>query len=306
MARKTRKRKKTGTTPAQSGAQSRRTTLRQIVTVGIGGAVLVGGGGALGRAGLGGPAVGARGGRPGAAEERGGVGGVRAGGGGRFGPPGPAGAPTGGRVGGRPTGRNFLSVDSRAVPTRAAWTLGWRSADMLIGRHLQDHGDWPRAMALTAWGTANMRTGGDAPAQAPAPMGVKPVWDEISGRVTGFAITPAGPPRPPRRDVTLRLPGLFRHALPPHIGLLARPPPAPTGPCCLPGPSPRHGSVAPHRRPGQPGLHKTRPHPHHAPSPPQKNEQRVKNQCHRSFGKVLLDLHILWLDEDAEDRKANC
>lgn len=45
MARKTQKRKKTGTTPAQSGAQSRRTTLRQIVTVGIGGAVLVGGGG---------------------------------------------------------------------------------------------------------------------------------------------------------------------------------------------------------------------------------------------------------------------
>jgi cobaltochelatase CobN len=28
--------------------------------------------------------------------------------------------------------RNFYSVDSRAVPTPAAWELGWKSAELLI------------------------------------------------------------------------------------------------------------------------------------------------------------------------------
>ena len=88
--------------------------------------------------------------------------------------PGPSGAPTRGRLDVLPTGRNFYSVDSRAVPTPAAWALGWKSAMLLVERHLQDHGDWPRAMLLTAWGTANMRTGGDDIAQALALMGVKP------------------------------------------------------------------------------------------------------------------------------------
>ena len=84
---------------------------------------------------------------------------------GRFVEPGPSGAPTRGRPDTLPTGRNFFSVDSRAVPTRTAWALGWKSASLLIDRHLQDHGDWPRTLLLTAWGTANMRTGGDDIAQ---------------------------------------------------------------------------------------------------------------------------------------------
>ena len=67
-------------------------------------------------------------------------------------PPAPLAQPTRGRPDTLPTGRNFYSVDSRAVPTPAAWALGWRSAEMLIERHLQDHGDWPKAMLITAWG----------------------------------------------------------------------------------------------------------------------------------------------------------
>ena len=47
---------------------------------------------------------------------------------GRFVPPGPSGAPTRGRPEVLPTGRNFYSVDIRAVPTAAAWALGPRRA----------------------------------------------------------------------------------------------------------------------------------------------------------------------------------
>ncbi|MBU2937318.1 MULTISPECIES: cobaltochelatase subunit CobN [Pacificibacter] len=139
---------------------------------------------------------------------------------GRFVHPGPSGAPTRGRLDVLPTGRNFFSVDARAVPTQTAWKLGWKSANMLIERHLQDHGDWPRAMLVTAWGTANMRTGGDDIAQALALMGVKPKWDSMSRRVTGFEILPAGVLGRPRVDVTLRVSGFFRDAFPQLIALV--------------------------------------------------------------------------------------
>ena len=76
-----------------------------------------------------------------------------------------------------PTGRNFYSVDCRAVPTPAAWQLGWRSAELVVEQYLQRHGTWPRQVALSAWGTANMRTGGDDIAQALALMGCRPQWD---------------------------------------------------------------------------------------------------------------------------------
>ena len=138
---------------------------------------------------------------------------------GRFVMPGPSGAPTRGRPDVLPTGRNFFSVDSRAVPTPTAWTLGWRSASLLVERYIQDHGDYPRTMALSAWGTANMRTGGDDIAQALALLGVQPTWATGSGRVTGFDIMPATVLGRPRVDVTLRVSGFFRDAFPAQIDL---------------------------------------------------------------------------------------
>lgn len=140
--------------------------------------------------------------------------------GGRFLAPAPSGAPTRGRLDTLPTGRNFYSVDTRAVPTPTAWALGWKSANLLIEKHLQTEGDWPRAMLLTAWGTANMRTGGDDIAQALALMGVKPTWDAANRRVTGFEIIPHTALGRPRVDVTLRVSGFFRDAFPVLIALV--------------------------------------------------------------------------------------
>ncbi len=133
---------------------------------------------------------------------------------GRFLEPGPSGAPTRGRPDVLPTGRNFYSVDTRTVPTPAAWSLGWKSATLLVERHMQDHGDWPRTIALSAWGTSNMRTGGDDIAQGLALMGVQPTWDAASRRVTGFSVMPADVLDRPRVDVTLRVSGFFRDAFP--------------------------------------------------------------------------------------------
>ncbi|TDQ86410.1 cobaltochelatase CobN subunit [Dongia mobilis] len=139
---------------------------------------------------------------------------------GRFVPPGPSGAPTRGRLDVLPTGRNFFSVDTRSVPTQTAWALGWQSALLVLERHRQEHGAWPRAIVLSAWGTANMRTGGDDIAQALALMGVRPTWDPGgSGRLNGFEVMPLSVLGRPRVDVTLRVSGFFRDAFPAQIDL---------------------------------------------------------------------------------------
>ena len=134
--------------------------------------------------------------------------------------PGPSGAPSRGRADVLPTGRNFYSIDCRAVPTPTAWQLGWRSAQELCTLYLQTHGEWPKRIALSAWGTANMRTGGDDIAQALALMGCRPIWEGAGGRVTGIEVLPVSLLDRPRVDVTLRVSGLFRDAFPEQLGLL--------------------------------------------------------------------------------------
>ncbi len=139
---------------------------------------------------------------------------------GQFVPPGSSGAPTRGRIDVLPTGRNFYSLDNRTVPTPTAWNLGQRSAEDLLLRHFQDFGQYPKALGLSAWGTSNMRTGGDDIAQALALIGAKPVWEPSSWRVTGFEIIPLPKVGRPRVDVTLRISGFFRDAFPAQIELL--------------------------------------------------------------------------------------
>ncbi|MDQ0392496.1 cobaltochelatase subunit CobN [Labrys monachus] len=138
---------------------------------------------------------------------------------GRFVRPGPAGAPTRGRADVLPTGRNLTTLDPRAVPTRAAFAIGSRAADALVQRYLQDHGDHPRRIVLDLWGSATMRTGGDDLGQALALLGVRPVWDNASSRVSGFEILPQARLDRPRIDVTLRISGLFRDVFAQQIAL---------------------------------------------------------------------------------------
>ena len=138
---------------------------------------------------------------------------------GRFIAPGPSGAPSRGRLDVLPTGRNFYSVDNRAVPTPTAWELGRKSAENLLLRHFQDHGTPLTSLALSVWGTANMRTGGDDIAQALAFIGAKPTWDPGSLRVSGYEIIPLAKLGRPRVDVTLRISGFFRDAFPAQIAL---------------------------------------------------------------------------------------
>jgi cobaltochelatase CobN len=138
---------------------------------------------------------------------------------GRFVEPGPAGAPSRGRLDVLPTGRNLFTIDPRAVPTRTAWEIGARTASEVMTRHAQEHGEWPRRIVIDLWGSATMRTGGDDLAQAFSLLGVRPLWDNASTRVCGFEILPLAKLDRPRVDVTLRISGLFRDVFPTQIAL---------------------------------------------------------------------------------------
>jgi cobaltochelatase CobN len=134
-------------------------------------------------------------------------------------PSGASGAPTRGKPEVLPTGRNFYSVDIRAVPTETAWCLGRKAAEVLVDQYTQDNGEYPKTLGLSIWGTSTMRTGGDDIAQALALIGVQPVWDGVSRRVVDFEILPLSILGRPRVDVTLRISGFFRDAFPNLIDL---------------------------------------------------------------------------------------
>ncbi|WEH32791.1 cobaltochelatase subunit CobN [Streptomyces sp. AM 4-1-1] len=139
---------------------------------------------------------------------------------GGFVPAGPSGSPTRGLVNVLPTGRNFYSVDPKAIPSRLSWEVGQSLADSLIARYLADTGDYPKSVGLTVWGTSAMRTQGDDIAEILALLGCRPVWDDASRRVTGFEVVPAAELGRPRIDVTVRISGFFRDAFPHVVGLI--------------------------------------------------------------------------------------
>jgi len=139
---------------------------------------------------------------------------------GGFVPAGPSGSPLRGLVNVLPTGRNFYTVDPRAVPSRLAWQTGQAMADSLVGKYLDETGTYPTSVGLSVWGTSAMRTSGDDVAEVLALLGVRPEWDAESRRVRELAVVPIEELGRPRIDVTVRISGFFRDAFPHVVAML--------------------------------------------------------------------------------------
>ncbi len=139
---------------------------------------------------------------------------------GGFVPAGPSGSPLRGLINVLPTGRNFYTVDPKAVPSRLAYDTGTAMADSLIARYRADTGEYPQSVGLSVWGTSAMRTAGDDVAEVLALIGVTPVWDEASRRVSDLQVVPAAELGRPRIDVTVRISGFFRDAFPHVVTML--------------------------------------------------------------------------------------
>ena len=139
---------------------------------------------------------------------------------GRYIAAGPSGSPLRGLVNVLPTGRNFYSVDPKAMPSKLAWETGVSMADSLLERYRTDHGEWPRSVGLSVWGTSAMRNSGDDIAEVLALLGARPIWDEASRRVVDLEVIPLAELERPRIDVTVRISGFFRDAFPHVVTML--------------------------------------------------------------------------------------
>jgi cobaltochelatase CobN len=133
---------------------------------------------------------------------------------GEYVPAGPSGAPTRGLAHVLPTGRNFYSVDPKTLPSPIAYQVGTNLAQALIEKYLAEAGTYPESIGIVVWGTSAMRTHGDDIAEVLALLGVRPVWQTESRRVTGIEVIPLHELGRPRIDVTLRISGFFRDAFP--------------------------------------------------------------------------------------------
>jgi magnesium chelatase subunit H len=118
-----------------------------------------------------------------------------------------------------PTGRNTHAVNPYSVPSHVAFGRGKLTADALLRRYLEEHGRYPRALALVLWGLDNIKTQGEGVAQALWLLGVRPVRDALN-RVTEVEVIPLDELQRPRIDVVMTVSGIFRDLFTPTMTLL--------------------------------------------------------------------------------------
>jgi cobaltochelatase CobN len=135
-------------------------------------------------------------------------------------PSGPSGSITRGMADILPTGRNFYSVDPRAIPSFASWKVGVALGDAMLERYLKEEGKYPESVGIIIWAIDTMKTKGDDVAEILYLMGVRPTWEETSGRVIGVEAIALEELKRPRIDVTVRISGLFRDTFPNVVNLI--------------------------------------------------------------------------------------
>ncbi len=118
-----------------------------------------------------------------------------------------------------PTGRNTHAVNPYSVPSPTAFDRAKETADALLRRYLDEHGRYPRALALVLWGLDNIKTQGEGVAQALWLLGVKPVRDALN-RATELEVIPLAELKRPRMDVVMTVSGIFRDLFTPTMALL--------------------------------------------------------------------------------------
>jgi len=118
-----------------------------------------------------------------------------------------------------PTGRNTHAVNPYSVPSRTAFERARHVAEGLLRRYLDEHGRYPRALALVLWGLDNIKTQGEGVAQALWLLGVRPVRDALN-RATELEVIPLAELKRPRMDVVMTVSGIFRDLFTPTMALL--------------------------------------------------------------------------------------
>jgi magnesium chelatase subunit H len=118
-----------------------------------------------------------------------------------------------------PTGRNTHAVNPYSVPSVRAYARAQPVAEALLHRYFEEHGRYPRAMALVLWGLDNIKTQGEGVAQALHLLGVRPVRDALN-RATDVEVISIDELKRPRIDVVMTVSGIFRDLFTPTMALL--------------------------------------------------------------------------------------
>ena len=133
---------------------------------------------------------------------------------GRFVPPGPGGDPA------RnpevlPAGRNIHALNPWSIPSAVAAKTG-----EALGRQLLERmGRMPESVALVLWGSDNIKTQGEAVAQALWLLGARAAPDSL-GRMSRVELIPLTQLGRPRIDVVITCSGIFRDLFPTVMQLL--------------------------------------------------------------------------------------
>ncbi|MCA9321326.1 MAG: magnesium chelatase subunit H [Planctomycetes bacterium] len=108
-----------------------------------------------------------------------------------------------------PTGRNLHALDPGRVPSPAAQCRAEETVDVVLERLVADQGRMPKSMGLVLWGLDNIKTQGEAIAQALYLLGVRARANSI-GRMSELEIIDLATLGRPRIDVVCQCSGIFR------------------------------------------------------------------------------------------------
>ncbi|HKS41700.1 MAG TPA: cobaltochelatase subunit CobN [Blastocatellia bacterium] len=108
-----------------------------------------------------------------------------------------------------PTGRNTHAINPYAIPSSTAMRRAEPIAKALLERNLKEAGRYPESIAMVLWGIDNIKTEGEAVAQALWLLGVQPKRDSLN-RVSDVDIIPLDQLNRPRIDLVMTVSGIFR------------------------------------------------------------------------------------------------
>jgi len=119
-----------------------------------------------------------------------------------------------------PSGSNFYAFDEQLVPTKQAWEEGKALVDEWLSEYYAENGECPTKVAYILWAGESTRHQGIMEAQILYMLGVQPVWNENSGKVTDVEIINSSELNRPRIDVVVQTSGLYRDSFPMKVQLI--------------------------------------------------------------------------------------
>lgn len=112
-------------------------------------------------------------------------------------------------AGALPSGRNIHGIDPWRLPTDAALERGAAMAELLLSRHLAEHGSYPQTVAQPLWAIDTIKNEGEGLGVVLALVGARPERDG-QGKIWRFALTRLPELGRPRVDMLLDISSIFR------------------------------------------------------------------------------------------------